>query len=83
MVMFILCPECSEYLGSVYPLFTAVKIKFCKKMLMNQEHSIDIDKMDFRTDILPKMDKLLDLVDIKNMCCRTHIIGASDFDIDL
>lgn len=78
--MFILCPDCSEDLAEIYPFFTAVKNRHCKKLIENNKNPIDIDKIDFKSDILVNFAFILKAVRINKPCCRIHILGASDFD---
>lgn len=78
MVVYILCPECSEDLAEIYPFYDCVKNRFCEKILSDK--NIDFDKVDFKSDILVKFEFILDAVNITNMCCRSHIIGATSFD---
>ena len=78
MVVFILCPECSEDLAVIYPFYNAVKIKHCEKLLSND--IVSIDKIDFKTDLLVKFEYILESLHINNMCCRIHIMGNTEFD---
>jgi DNA-directed RNA polymerase subunit N (RpoN/RPB10) len=79
MVVHILCPECNEDLSEIYPFYNEVKVKFCKKIL-SEESAIDVDKIDFKSDILVKFDFILNGLKINKMCCRSHILGNTEFD---
>lgn len=78
MVVYILCPECSEDLAEIYPFYNLVKNRFCEKLLKHSD--IDVDKIDFKSDILVKFDFILDALHITNMCCRTHVLTNTEFD---
>jgi hypothetical protein len=78
MVVYILCPECSEDLAEIYPFYNLVKNKFCEQILSDID--IDIDKVDFKTDILVNSEFILNSLQIKKMCCISHILGATSFD---
>lgn len=80
MVAHILCPECNEDLAEIYPFYNAVKIKFCEKLLEENKTTYDIDKIDFKDDILVKFSFILDGLKIDKMCCRAHILGNTEFD---
>lgn len=78
MVVYILCPECSEDLAEIYPFYNLVKNKLCEKILDTVD--IDVDKVDFKTDILVHFEFILQALNITKMCCQAHVIGSSDFD---
>ena len=80
MVCHILCPECSEDLGAIYPFYDTVKNLYCHKLMENNERIIDVDKIDFKTDILKNFEFILKAVGINKMCCVIHILSTSDFD---
>lgn len=80
MVVFILCPECSEDLAIIYPFYNMVKSKYCKNLINLEKINIDIDKIDFKNDILVKFEFILEALHITNMCCRAHILGNTEFD---
>lgn len=78
MVVYILCPECSEDLAEIYPFYELVKNKFCDEIL--NDMNIDIDKVDFKTDVLVKFEFILQALQIDKICCLSHVLGSSDFD---
>lgn len=80
MVVFILCPECSEDIAEIYPFYNMVKNKYCEQILNKTKAHIDIDKIDFKLDILTDFDFILKALHINNMCCRAHILGNTEFD---
>jgi len=80
MVVFILCPECSEDLSVVYPFWNIVKNCHIEQILKDSKTHIDINKLDFKPEILSNFGFILDGLRIKNMCCRTHMLGNTDFD---
>lgn len=78
MTIYILCPECSEDLAEIYPFYDHVKNNFCEKILSKLD--IDIEKVDFKNDVLVKFEFILDALNITKTCCRLHVLGASNFD---
>lgn len=78
MVVAILCYECSEDLSEVYPFYDLVKNKYCEKLI--NESNIDVDKIDFKTDVLVKFEFILEALQINKMCCICHILGNTEFD---
>lgn len=78
MVVYILCPECSEDLAEIYPFYNLVKNRFCEKILSDLD--IDVEKVDFKTDVLVKFEFILQALQINKMCCVSHVLGSSDFD---
>jgi hypothetical protein len=80
MVVHILCPECSEDLAEIYPLYNMIKIKYCTQLLKDSDNYIDIDKIDLKNDIFVKFEFILEALRINNMCCRIHILGNTEFD---
>lgn len=78
MVVYILCPECSEDLAEIYPFYENIKEKFCEKIL--SDSNIDIEKVDFKNDILVKFEFILKAMNITKVCCVSHVLGASSFD---
>ncbi len=79
MVCHILCPECGEDLAEIYPAYEATKNKYFEN-IMKEHGNIDIDKIDFKADILPALDFIFKALRINNHCCRIHILGVTDFD---
>ncbi len=80
MVVFILCPECSEDISEIYPFYSLVKNRQCEEIIKNSKVKIDVDKIDFKLDIFSNFEFILEALHINNMCCRLHIIGNTDFD---
>jgi DNA-directed RNA polymerase subunit N (RpoN/RPB10) len=80
MVVHILCPECSEDLAEIWNFYELVKTQYCESILEKNKQFIDIDKIDFRSDIFTNFEFILKAVEINNQCCRVHILGNTDFD---
>lgn len=83
MTVFILCLECGEDIGEIYSAYMMLIRKFCKKMIKENKYHIDVDMIDFKPELLSNTEFILNSLNITNMCCRTHVITASDFDIEL
>jgi DNA-directed RNA polymerase subunit N (RpoN/RPB10) len=80
MVVHILCPECSEDIGEIYPFFEVIKNRKCDEIISSQKNLINVDKIDIKADILKNFDFILKAIGINNHCCRIHIISTCDFD---
>ncbi len=80
MVCHILCPECSEDLAEIYPAFEAIKNAYFEN-IMRTHGNIDVEKIDFKADILPGISFIFEALQIHNHCCRIHILGVTDFDL--
>jgi DNA-directed RNA polymerase subunit N (RpoN/RPB10) len=74
----VLCYECSEDLSEIYPFYNLVKNKYCGKLI--NDINIDVDKLDFKTDVLVKFEFILEALQINKSCCRVHILGNTEFD---
>ena len=81
MVVHILCPECSEDLGEVYPFYSAVKTAYLKSLILESKKPIDVNKIDLKADVLTDTSFIFDAIDINNICCRMHMLGNTEFDI--
>jgi DNA-directed RNA polymerase subunit N (RpoN/RPB10) len=81
MVVHILCTECSEDLAEVYPFYVSVKNAYFKSLMSESKKPIDINKIDFKSDVLPDLGFVFEALDIKNMCCRMHILANTNFEI--
>ncbi len=80
MPVHILCPECSNDLGELYPAYEKVKIAYFDKLI--KEHgNIDLEKIDFKADVLPGISFIFEALHINNQCCRIHMLGTTDFDL--
>jgi len=78
MSNFILCLECKTYLGKYKSFIEAYNMSM--KMLNNKLiSSVNPAKIDISPDIVPDMKDLLDALNFKNSCCRTHILTSADF----
>ena len=78
MVGFILCPECSENIGEVAEFIDLVKQGFYKDI--DKKENIEPEKLVICPNISKPIGFILDAVGLKNICCRMHILGATNFD---
>ncbi len=83
MVCPIRCYECGENLSIIYEFYNAVKIALYEKAIGEQKRSIAMSKIDLKPDIIKSTSIALDAVGIHNICCRAHVLGNTDFDIEL
>lgn len=82
MAFHILCPECGEDLAIVGSAYSYCKTNYIKKTLENQQKKVNIDKIGFKNDIFD-VKFILDGLGITKMCCVSHMLGETSFDIDL
>lgn len=80
MVCHILCPECSEDLAEVYPLFIKIKQGYCDYLINKKKNPIHIDKMELKLNVITNFEFIFDTLRINNPCCRIHMLGNTDFD---
>lgn len=73
----ILCPECRELIGDIYPVYERIKNVLFDNAIKKSDTSID--KVDIKPEILPDVNEIFEFLDIKNNCCRAHIMGTTNF----
>lgn len=81
MTICVLCYECGEDIAEIYPFWATCKRLLIEDLLNNSKDSIDVDKLNLKSDITDKFGFVLDALKINKMCCRIHILGNTDFDI--
>jgi DNA-directed RNA polymerase subunit N (RpoN/RPB10) len=77
----VLCPECGEGLNEVYEFIDLVKQGYYKKLLDESKVKIHPTKLQLTPDITKPIGFILDLVNLTNICCRSHILGVTNFDL--
>ena len=83
MSNYIRCPECSFAIGIYYDFFTKAKNAIINEELYNSKKETSNfipEKMIFKSNQTPTMEKLFDSLNIKNPCCRMHIFTPAEFD---
>ena len=76
---FILCPECCENIGEVSDFIHIAKQGYYQT-LKKKIKDIDYKKLDICSDITEPIGFILDAVGLTNICCRMHVLGATNFD---
>jgi hypothetical protein len=66
MVVFILCPECSEGLGEIYPFFEKVKESYIEHIMKTSGKKIDVDTIDLKANVLENFSFIFEALNIKN-----------------
>ena len=74
---YLLCPSCGNCLGEHYEFINAVKTGYYKSIKVAEK--IDIGKIDICPDIAKPIGFILDAVGLDLICCRTHVLGATNF----
>ena len=77
MSVFILCPSCGNCLGEYYDFIKLVKTGYYKSLKLNEK--VDIGQIDICPDLAKPIGFILDAVGLDLICCRTHILGATNF----
>lgn len=86
MIEFIRCPTCANSIGEYYVAFIEMKKIYIKNnvnKINNNLNNIEeinnniIENSCYTSNISYK--EILDLLMLKNYCCRTHMISASNF----
>ena len=78
--MFVRCPECGFVIGYFYDVINEIKQKiFEKEIFDNPKYkNYSYDKIQL-TAITPNLQEVFDLLNIKNRCCRMHLISYVDY----
>lgn len=81
MPCFTLCPDCGENIGAVYDFIDLARQGFIKKVVSESKEYKEFspDKMVLNPNIIPPIGDILDAADLKNDCCRVHILANIDF----
>ncbi len=80
MVCHILCPECAQDIGEVFPFFDAVRRGYFEYLVSEKKIDIHVDKMDLHPDAASNLDFVFDALNITNFCCRNHMLGTTNHD---
>lgn len=82
MSTYIRCPECSFCIG-LYSEFVdnACRVMVKKHIYENKQYNdYDPEKIVFKPSITPNLEPLFNALEIKNRCCRMHLIAKTEFD---
>ncbi|MGL5935427.1 MAG: hypothetical protein ACRCZI_07365 [Cetobacterium sp.] len=82
MAFHILCPECSEDLAEISKAYTYCKNIYCSEVLEKYKDDINIDEMDLKSNIFTDIGAILNALGITKMCCVSHMIGETSFDVE-
>jgi DNA-directed RNA polymerase subunit N (RpoN/RPB10) len=80
MASFIRCPECANCLGIYVDFVHEAKNKIYQKEVFEKHSDYDPEKLCIKPDILPDLSELLDALELKNTCCRMHILTKVNID---
>jgi DNA-directed RNA polymerase subunit N (RpoN/RPB10) len=72
----ILCYECNQDLGEIYDFFHLTMSSYYRYVIEKKKISINPSNMDLKPNIIDNINFLFDALDIKNMCCKMHLIGV-------
>lgn len=77
MLVFIRCPTCGYPIGSIYDAFTDIKIHLYRKQL--NDDTISISNVGVIDYIQLPMGEIFNQLNVKNECCRQHLITNVNF----
>ena len=83
MAYYIRCPECSFCIGHYVDFIEVARISMYSSIIYNKDSKYKDyhpEKIVFNPSITPELGPLLNSLNIKNICCRTHIISIVKFD---
>jgi len=83
MATFIRCPECAFCIGPYAEFVEQAKQAIYASHVFgskSQYTKYDPEKMSFDPSIAPSLEKLFDAIELKNRCCRMHIVAKTEFD---
>ena len=79
MTHYIRCPECAFPIGAFQEFVDKVKLELNKKAIKEKFEEYDPDKLILTDRIVPDLQNLFDTLNIKNRCCRMHLVAKTDF----
>lgn len=76
----ILCPSCSNNIGEVRIFYNAVYDGFVKDVIKKNKKLKDYhpSKIKSTPGLIPPVKFILDALQLKNDCCRTHIMTVEE-----
>ena len=82
MSYYIRCPECAFCIGHYIDFIEIARASMYQHTIYNSGKYKDYhpEKIVFDPSITVGLGPLLDALNIKNICCRTHIISIAKFD---
>lgn len=75
----ILCPECGEGF-EMYKFINMVKQGYYKKLKDDKNIKTHPTKLQLTSNITKPIGFIFDSVQLKNICCRSHMLGVTNFD---
>lgn len=76
---FIRCPECGELIGSYSLFFEAVRTAYTKVHMDEKHKDYAPEKIIFKPNVAPSLEKIFDALNIKNPCSRMRLSTYEDF----
>jgi DNA-directed RNA polymerase subunit N (RpoN/RPB10) len=78
---YIRCPECAFCIGLYSEFVSAATAAIYKEKIYKSGPYAKYrpEKIDFNPDIAPPLHELFDSLGIRNRCCRTHLLGKTEF----
>lgn len=78
MVVHLLCPSCANTVGDIHPFLALCKIKHNRDA--NASNQTAQKYAGFRHGAVPPIGYILDAGGLFNVCCRMHVICATQYD---
>jgi len=84
MATYIRCPECSNLLGKYSNFIIAARKSINEESIFKGKYKkVSPDKMFFNPNIVPDNEIIFNALNIKNRCCRMHLVTKTTFDTDI
>jgi DNA-directed RNA polymerase subunit N (RpoN/RPB10) len=79
MSTYIKCPGCNEDLGCISRAYQELKKKH-NELCLNKNKQIDESYVELKPGIIQPMRYILNMLNVENICCRSHLLTYVDFD---
>jgi hypothetical protein len=83
MATYIRCPECSFCIGKYADFVDRAKQAIYNDAIFRSNSKYaeyDPEKMVFNPQIVPSLEIVWNALNIKNRCCRQHLLSKTEFD---
>ncbi len=81
MAEYIRCPECAFTIGKYVNYIEVAREAMTKEHVFEKKEyaGIDPDNLYFKNDAVPPLEPIFDALEIKNRCCRMHLLTRVSF----
>jgi len=85
MATYTRCPECGYTIGKYSEFVNNARASIYNTTVYSKNSSnnnIDPSKLFFNPNIVPSIEIIFNALEIKNRCCRMHLVNKTTFDTD-